>query len=295
MSTPAPAELERFFTLSTDLLATVGADGHFMHVNPAWERALGWTQAELAGRCASDLVHPADRQRRESVSAHVGEPGYEIVDFEHRFRHGEGGWRWLSWSACSDGSVWYVVAKDVTDRRRLDARIFEDPLTKLPTRGVVVDRLKHARARQSRTGLLLAVMFVDLDGFKAANDSFGQALGDRIVVSAARRLRELVRACDTIARVGGDEFIILAEGVGSLANAAMVADRIVTGFLEPLVPQESLVLTASVGVALADADRHCTAELLLREADTAMDQAKTAGGSRFVMFDTAPRAEVVLV
>ena len=282
-STPSCAELERFFELSTDLLATVGGDGRFVHANPAWEWTLGWSPDELRGTAIIDLVHPADRERTEDVIAHVGEAGYDIVDFEHRLRHRERGWRWLLWSAHTDGSAWFAVAKDITERKRLEARAFEDPLTHLPNRAVVVDRLKHARARQARSGSQLAVLYLDLDGFKAANETFGEAVGDQLLVGAARRLGRLVRDSDTIARLGGDEFAVIAEGIGSPENAAMVAGRVVDGFRQPLVPSESIVLGASVGVALADPGRTCTAEELLREADTAMYRAKSAGGSQFAL------------
>jgi diguanylate cyclase (GGDEF)-like protein len=199
----------------------------------------------------------------------------------------------LLWSAHTDGSAWFAAAKDITERKRLEARAFEDPLTHLPNRAVVVDRLKHARARQARSGSQLAVMFLDLDGFGAANEAFGAGVGDQLLVGAAKRLGRLVRDSDTIARLGGDEFAVIAEGIGSAENAAMVAGRVVDGFRQPLVPQESIVLGASVGVALADPGRTCTAEELLREADTAMCRAKSAGGSQFALHHVAALGDPV--
>ena len=291
-STP-PSELERLFELSADPLATIDTEGRFAQVNPAWERVLGWAPSELAGRAAVELVHPADRERTEDVGRHVVEAGYDVLDFENRFAHKDGGWRWLLWSAHSDGETWFAVAKDITDRKRLEARTLEDPLTHLPSRAVVVDRLRHARARQARSGSQLAVLFLDLDGFKRANQNFGHEVGDRLLIGASRRLRRLVRESDTIARMGRDEFVVVAEGIGSAANAAMVAGRVVEGFRQPLVPEEPIVLGASVGVALAGPDRHCTAEELMREADTAMHRAKSAGGSQYALMDPPAAPAVV--
>ena len=290
---PAQVELERLFELATDLLATVRADGYVEHVNPAWERALGWTPDQLRTVRLAEFVHPDDRARTEALAAHSAEPGYEVVNFEARFAHKAGGWRWLLWSAHSDGETWFAVAKDITDRKRLETRAFEDPLTHLPNRAVLLDRLQHARARQARSGTLMAVLFLDLDRFKVANDTFGHDVGDRLLQGAAKRLRLLVRESDTIARLGGDEFVILAEDVGAPEAAVGLAERIVGAFREPqTVAQEEIVVRASVGVTLTGFGEARTPEELLREADTAMYRAKGAGRSRFAVFDAAMREEV---
>ncbi len=289
-SIPSAGKLERLFELSTDLLATVGPDGYFLHVNPAWEQTLGWTPDELVARPWMDFVHPEDRHSSARIARRADG---NVRSFENRYRHKEGGWRWLLWSARGDGEVWYAVAKDVTERKLLEAGAVEDPLTGLPNRAVLLDRLRHARARQTRTGSLLAVLFLDLDRFKIVNDTFGHDVGDKFLNATAQRLRSLTRASDTLARLGGDEFVILAEDLGTPADAVQFAERIVGAFREPQrVNSENVTLSATVGLALAEPGCGGTPEDLLREADMAMYRAKAAGRSRYAVFDAGMRAEV---
>ncbi len=289
---PSKGELELLFELSTDLLATADGAGYFIRLNPAWERTLGWSREELLTTPLMEFVHPDDRARTSALNRTTATTG-EIVGFENRYRHKNGEWRWLLWSAHSEGGVWYAVAKDVTERKLLEAGAVEDPLTGLPNRAVLLDRLRHARARQTRSGSLLAILFLDLDRFKAVNDLFGHDVGDRLLTGAAARLRLLTRASDTLARLGGDEFVIVAEDVGDPAAAIAFAERIVEAFAAPQEFESELIqLGATVGLALAEPGRGGTPEELLREADMAMYRAKANGRSRYAVFDEAMRAEV---
>ncbi len=286
-SKPVRCELDSLFELAPDLLVVSGTDGRLARTNPAWGDTLGWDAAALSERPFIDLVHPADQERTLAVLANVDTAGYEIVDFEHRLGRREGGWRWVAWNARSDGERWYATGRDITERRRIEARIFEDPVTRLPTRAVVIDRLNHARARQARAKTTLAVLHVDLDGFRTAQNTFGQATGNRLLKAAGLRLRDLMRGCDTVARRDRDEFVLIAEDVGEHANAEMLANRIVQGFREPLIHADRLALGASVGVAVAGPERWCTSEELLREASTAVERAKDAGGACAAVFGAA--------
>jgi len=287
------ADVERLFDLATDLLATAGPDGYFARLNPAWEQVLGWTRAELVSQPYLELVHPDDREATAEGIAHIHEPGYQITG-QNRYRHRDGGWRWLLWSATTDGERWYAVAKDITDRKHLEHRAVHDPLTGLPNRLVFSDRVSRALAAAARNGRIVALLFIDLDGFKIVNDSLGHAIGDGALTAAAVRLSATVRASDTVARIGGDEFVVLAEDVTGPDEAVSLARRVVAAFRNPiLVAGESLDLGASVGVAIADpAERRPDAEELLREADMAMYRAKAAGRARFEFFDAGMRREV---
>jgi PAS domain S-box-containing protein len=111
------------FRIERDLIATVDADGYFTSLNTAWERVLGWTRDELMSRPLLDFVHPEDMQRTAQESAKVDLPDYEVVDFENRYRTRDGQWRWLRWSARSDGHTWFTVAFDVTERMAAEARL----------------------------------------------------------------------------------------------------------------------------------------------------------------------------
>jgi diguanylate cyclase (GGDEF)-like protein/PAS domain S-box-containing protein len=288
------ADVERLFDLATDLLATAGPDGYFARLNPAWEQVLGWTRAELMSQPYLELVHPDDREATAQAAAHVHEPGYQITGLESRYRHRDGGWRWLLWSATTDGESWYSVAKDITDRKHLEHRAVHDPLTGLPNRLVFSDRVSRALATAARNGRMVALLFIDLDRFKIVNDSLGHAVGDAALTAAAVRLSATVRASDTVARIGGDEFVVLAEDVSGPDEAVTLARRVVAAFTTPIpAAGESIDLRASVGVAIADpSERRPNAEELLREADMAMYRAKAAGRARFEFFDAGMRREV---
>jgi diguanylate cyclase (GGDEF)-like protein len=165
-----------------------------------------------------------------------------------------------------------------------------DPLTGLPNRALLGDRLSRALTRAAQQQSFVAVLFLDLDGFKLVNDSRGHAAGDRLLVAVAERLQGLVRATDTVARFAGDEFVIVAEDGIDSHEARALAERIAHGFTRPLtVDGEDLYVTASIGIAVGSGD--ASVEGLLSDADGAMYRAKEAGRSRVEMFDSAMRGE----
>jgi diguanylate cyclase (GGDEF)-like protein len=171
-------------------------------------------------------------------------------------------------------------------------RALHDPLTGLPNRILFLDRLEHALARVRRGQSLAAVMFLDLDRFKLVNDSLGHHAGDEILAAVAPRLKQALRATDTVARFGGDEFGILLEDISSELSATQSAERIAAVFARPFVlGSAEHFLTASVGIALARGGER--AEELVRDADTAMYRAKEGGRARYELFDDDLRARTV--
>lgn len=279
------------FGLSTDLLATAGPDGRFIEVSDTWETTLGWSRAELTTGPFIGFVHPEDRERTQQAAQAAGGPASEILDFENRWRHRDGTWRWLSWSARFDGECWHAVARDVSEQKRLERSAIHDPLTGLPNRALLIDRLGHALDRLERRDGPVSVLFIDLDDFKAVNDTRGHETGDEILVAAAERLRSTVRAGDTVGRLGGDEFVVVAEDLRSESEGVALAGRIVEAFGEPL-GEEEVVTGASVGIVTVSPDHLSTPEQVLREADTAMYRAKAGGRGRYELFDEAMRADV---
>ena len=171
----------------------------------------------------------------------------------------------------------------VTDRLQHSA--FHDPLTGLPNRALLQQRLEHAALRARRSRANVAILFVDLDRFKQVNDTFGHQVGDQLLVAVAHRLLTLVRAGDTLARFSGDEFVFLCEDVRSEADAQLLASRIDDAFAEPFaLPKMQLTVTASVGLAFAGPGQSVSDELLAN-ADIAMYQAKRRGGDGHHVFD----------
>ncbi len=284
--------IARLFEMTSDLLATISLDGRFTLLNPAWEHLLGWTRAELQERPIREFVHPEDiEQALGAMLANDGELA-ELENITTRYQHRDGSWRWLLWSARRDGDSWYAAAKDVTDRVWLERQALHDPLTSLPNRLLLMDRARQALARLHRSQGVVAMLFVDLDKFKAVNDNLGHDVGDRLLLSVSERLAELMRDSDTVARLGGDEFVILAEEIVSDGEALALAERVLHAMEDPFqLGTAEVSLLASVGVSVSH-DPDSDPESMLREADVAMYRAKGAGGSRLELFDEKLRREV---
>jgi diguanylate cyclase (GGDEF)-like protein/PAS domain S-box-containing protein len=286
------AGISKLFEMTSDLLATISLDGCFILLNPAWEQLLGWTREELQSRPVSDFVHPDDaEQLLGPMRAGGGHPS-EVENFTTRYRHRDGSWHSLLWSARRDGESWYAAAKDVTDRMWLESQALRDPLTGLPNRTLLMDRARQAVTRLHRSQGVLAMLFMDLDKFKAVNDTLGHDVGDRLLVSVSERLAELMRDTDTVARLGGDEFVILAEELENEEEAVALAGRVLDALERPFpLGTAEVAMLASVGVAVSR-DPDCDPEAMLREADLAMYKAKGAGGRRLELFDDGLREEL---
>ena len=194
-----------------------------------------------------------------------------------------------------------MVLRDITERKKAEADInqlaFFDTLTGLPNRRLLIDRLEQALVNAWRTGLIGALMFIDLDRFKSINDARGHAVGDAVLKHVAQNLTGLLRQNDTLSRIGGDEFVVLVTGVANdldrAAQAAMVvAEKMHDALAVPtMIGEHAFTVSASIGVTLVPKHGQ-TAEDLLREADTAMYRAKKAGRNRTAFFELAMQAEV---
>ncbi len=289
---------ERFRALvrhSSDVIIVVDDKARPSYVSPAFEHVLGYGPDDLLDSDLLTLVHHDDRAL---CAAHfetvVADPTREY-SLELRCRHADGRWRWFELRTTNllyEPGVQGVVShvRDITDRRNaelaLEHRALHDPLTGLPNRALVIDRLSQTFASARRHRLSTAVLFIDLDRFKSVNDSLGHAAGDELLVEVARRLAVGRRAVDTVARLGGDEFVIVLHDIPGDDAAVDIARAIVDDLREPFVVHgRELVVTGSVGLTIAPGDRDADAEALLHEADAAMYDAKSKGGDRFSMFD----------
>jgi diguanylate cyclase (GGDEF)-like protein/PAS domain S-box-containing protein len=190
-----------------------------------------------------------------------------------------------------------AVLHDISERKAFEHRLAHqathDPLTGLPNRTLLLDRLDVALRRARRTMRRVAVLFLDLDHFKVVNDSLGHGLGDRLLIAIADRLRAALRPADTIARFGGDEFVVLCEDLTNQADSIAIAERVNEAISGPFVIDDTEVFVGvSIGIAFPD-DNDADPETLIRDADAAMYQAKDRGRARWVVFDNAMRASAV--
>ncbi len=189
-------------------------------------------------------------------------------------------------------SIAYAV-----ERKRAEVELahqaLHDGLTGLPNRALLLDRLGQAIARVGRTGTSVGVLFCDLDRFKVVNDSLGHEAGDRLLVSVAERLTEVLRTGDTAARFGGDEFVVLCEDIEGERHAVLVAERIARRLAEPFqLGKDQVHVKVSVGIAVTDR-ASARPDSLVRDADAAMYRAKERGGSLYEVFDTGMRRRAV--
>ncbi|HVL75295.1 MAG TPA: diguanylate cyclase, partial [Noviherbaspirillum sp.] len=241
---------------------------------------------ELLGKRASGLTDAGERRR---VLANLT-TAYESGIFE-----GEQPWRigthvrWVHLRAIRSNDTVAITARDITATKEylgeLERRGNEDALTGLPNRHWVKDYLPAAMERTDRERRRLAVLFIDLDGFKAVNDTMGHDAGDEVLRNAGLRLRDAVRPHDKVVRIGGDEFIVVLEDVGAASDAAHVAERIVHAFQEPFrLSKGTHSIGTSIGIAVYPEDGP-DADTLLKHADIAMYSAKTSGKQRYHFFD----------
>ena len=260
-------------------------------------RLLGFTEEVVdKGGAFASRIHPDDRAR--VLDAWRAAPNTSSPSsIEYRIVLPSGETRWIQGRVrpVLDDTVAVVrvmgTLQDITERKRAEEEIAfqatHDALTRLPNRALFMDRLSHALTRRRRHPSGLAVLFLDLDRFKWLNDSLGHAAGDEVLVEVAARLREALRPGDTLARFGGDEFVVLCEDVTSEAGALTVAERLRTTLGAPIeVDGEETTLTLSIGVAYAGPHGGAeTADALVRDADAAMYRAKERGRDRHELFD----------
>jgi diguanylate cyclase (GGDEF)-like protein len=196
-------------------------------------------------------------------------------------------------STLENGRLEQSIARLTELQAQLSHQAFHDSLTDLANRSLFSDRIDHALLRRTRTGKPVAVLFIDLDDFKAVNDTLGHSAGDQLLIGVADRLRTALRRPDTAARLGGDEFAVLIEDIDKPMEAEAVAERIFAALVEPFaIAGQAVTVHASIGVAVSD-DVTDSANRLMRHADVAMYAAKSAGKNQFVLFISGMEAEIV--
>jgi diguanylate cyclase (GGDEF)-like protein/PAS domain S-box-containing protein len=277
---------------SSDVVTIVSPDGTIRYQSASSTRVLGYGFGQLVGSPILDIVHPEAREQFMSQMASAPSPPAPPVTAEVLVRRADGRWSLAETTISNlqgDESVGglLLTTRDISKRKALEEQLkhqaMHDPLTGLANRGLFMDRLRHAVDRASRDPENLAVLLLDLDGFKQVNDSLGHGAGDQLLMQVADRINDAVRPGDTVSRMGGDEFAVLLERSREEAPS-IVAQRVLNKLRAPiLIDGKPLVVQGSIGVA-AGSTADNSAEELLRNADLAMYDAKAKGKASFASF-----------
>ncbi len=300
-----------------DAFFTVDAEGLILDWNDEAQATFGWTRPAALGRDVAETLIAASARvaYRAHVEAFVARHDHHgdqrlVVDALHRDGREIPVELSLSQMRAGETYILQVFARDLTDvvraerdRRhaedRLAHQLLHDPLTGLPNRALLFDRLAYALAGAGRRGCRVAVLFIDLDDFRLVNESLGHRAGDELLIEVTRRLDQTVRGKDTMARMGeetlvrfgGDEFLLVCEDVGSELDAMAIAQRVTSALEVPIrVAGEQLYVSASTGITLSTAE--ATPDSVIGEAEAAMGRAKKRGRGAFELFDPAMGASV---
>ncbi|MGD8814740.1 MAG: diguanylate cyclase, partial [Anaerolineales bacterium] len=277
-----------------------------VYYSSRWKAIIGHLEAEIGTEPGEWLtrVHPKDiEQLKLAIRAHL-EGIDSHFESEHRIKHREGYYLWVLARGIAvrdeNGVATRLagVITDINDRKRGEEQLrhdaLHDSLTGLANRALFMDRLGHALERAKRTDQYkYAVLFLDLDQFKAVNDKLGHVVGDKLLIAVSQRLSECIREIDTIARLGGDEFVMLLEDIEILQDATLIAGRIHSA-LKPvfILGEDEIFTSTSIGIVMGAA-HYQDPEMLLRDADTALYRAKELGGARYTVFDEDMRAKSI--
>jgi diguanylate cyclase (GGDEF)-like protein len=261
-----------------------------------WRRVIRQQRPVFVEDAAESQLIPAELVALLGLRSYVAFPllsanrplGLVVCSDTSRNRHWTDEEKELASQLALEGSlVIENAALRAGERRRIDElsrQAFHDPLTDLPNRALFKDRLQHALARTRRGGQSVAVLLLDLDGFKQINDSFGHEAGDQVLIAVSQRLRACLRPADTVARLGGDEFTILLEDIAALDEATRVAKRIADSLRTSfMVEGNETTVSTSIGIALNE-PRDLDPSDILRNADRAMYEAKSRGNGRYAVY-----------
>lgn len=273
-----------------------------IYANERLTHLLGYSLDELQDHSPCEFMDEAERPEAERHFERCAQGLTEQHDYQFRHKDGSGIWTILSTAPLLNHDQEFtgalVMLTDITERKHIEQQLqhnaLYDALTSLPNRALFQDRLERAfTAAKRHPEYLFAVLFLDFDGFKIINDSLGHTVGDQLLIAIAQRLQTCLRSADTVARMGGDEFTILLDGITDLGEATQVAERIQSAVKQPFdLSGQRVFAPVSIGIALNTPDYE-RPEDLLRDADTAMYRAKALGRARYEIFNVAMHTQAL--
>jgi diguanylate cyclase (GGDEF)-like protein/PAS domain S-box-containing protein len=296
-------QLQAIIHNAMDGIITINEAGEILGFNPAAEQIFGYKQQEILGKNLNMLMPEPFQSEHDSYlnrymqtgqAKIIGVCGREMIAVR---KNGEQFPMELSASEMILGGQRYFIGivRDITERKQAEEKIAHlahyDYLTDLPNRALFLDNLEHAISLARRNHYKVAVLFLDLDGFKKVNDTLGHDAGDLLLRGVSKRLRETIRASDTVARVGGDEFIFVLNEIGSDENAALMANKIIMALSEAFeLKGQQCHVGGSIGISLYP-DGAQDPETLIKQADDAMYLAKQSGKNTYKFYRDVSPAE----
>ncbi len=284
---------EAIFRHALEGIAILDRDGRFITVNPAVTTATGYTEGEILGQSTRYTLLPEEESAFHGIWGTLTREGYWQGEVWPRRKNGEVFPAWLALTAVRDMegelTCYIGVFIDITEfkevQEKLEYLAYHDPLTGLANRRALEEHLTRALQRAQRTEQSLALFYLDLDGFKEINTRFGHAVGDQLLQAAAIRLIGCVREVDFLARIGGDELVLITEGLDkATVCASRVAGRLLEAFQAPFqLTDRCFVVGLSIGISLYPSDGSKAADLL-QNADTALYEAKRQGRHRYQFY-----------
>jgi len=274
-----------------DAVVVTDLEGNIIDWNKGSEELYGYSKDEAIGQpvCILHVPEDTDHITAEVIEA-VNKDGKWTGEVRMLHKDGHIGWIESMCVPITDDNDQMIGAlginRDITDRmaetERLNNMAHYDQLTKIPNRYLLLDRIAHLIEQSDRHNNEFALLYIDLDKFKDINDSKGHAFGDRILTEVANSLKQSIRGSDTVARIGGDEFVVLLEEVTDRNNVSMIAEILIEELHKPFtIDQQDFEISGSIGIAIYPADGNTTDELLA-SADKAMYKAKENGRDTFV-------------
>ena len=289
-------QLQAIIHNAMDGIITIDENAIILGFNPAAEEIFGYSQQEVRGKNLNIIMPEPFKSEHDSYIANykktgqakiIGIRGREVIALR---KSGEQFPMELSASEMMLGGQRYFVGivRDITDRKRTEAKIAHlahyDYLTDLPNRSLLLDNLEHAIALAKRNKYKVAVLFLDLDGFKQINDTRGHDAGDLLLQEVSKRLKGSIRTSDTVARVGGDEFIFVLNEIGSEENAALTANKAIGSLSKPFdLKGQQCKIGGSIGISIYP-DTSEDSVMLVKQADDAMYLAKQSGKNMFKFY-----------